>query len=156
MTAGFTAPDTDTPMSTLVMLRRTVRIYLTNLLTILKIAVTISLPAQLILGFLVNKLYPELIDMEKNVNDQSSIDPLLLTLLAYLLLELIGFLVYSIAAAAIMNVAKNAHAGFAKTTYSAAINTAKSCFLKIFVALILISIGVGPLHFWLLYSILIH
>mmetsp|Transcript_24495 Transcript_24495/g.28884 ORF Transcript_24495/g.28884 Transcript_24495/m.28884 type:complete len:331 (+) Transcript_24495:128-1120(+) len=138
MATEFTVPGTTTPISVREMIGRTYRIYLTNIRTIMMIAVTMYLPAQVIMGIFVNKILSEVIEEENDINDHLSF-----TLLAFLLFELLGSLFYNIASAAILDVAKNAHAGLTETTYHAAMNTAKSCFLKLLMANFLISIGVS-------------
>lgn len=136
MAAEFTAPGAITPISVQMMIGRTSRIYLANIRTIMMIAVTMYLPAQVIMGLAVNKILPEVIEEVNDINDHLSF-----ALLALLLFELLGSLFYNIASAAILDVAKNAHAGLTETTYHTAMNTAKSCFLKLLVAQFLISIG---------------
>jgi len=146
MTADyFTAPGMNMPISIQEMLRRTFRIYLSNIPTILKVAITIFVPAQIIIGIAGKKLLPWLTHIESNLNkeienDYSRMIHLLSTFLYFILLEIIGCLLYSMAEAPIAEITKNAHAGLAKTTYSEARHTVKEFFPKIFAAIFIISI----------------
>jgi len=147
MTADyFTAPGLNMPISVQEMLRRTFRIYLSNILTILKVALTIFVPAQIIIGIAGKKILPWLAHIESDLNEEIEKDysrtiHLLSTFLYFVLLEIIGCLLYSMAEAPIVEITKNAHAGLAKTTYSEAVHTVKDFFPKIFVAIAFMSIA---------------
>jgi len=138
----FTEPGTNVPISVREMLRRTFWIYVTNIRTILMVAIIVFVPAQIIIGLAARKLLIRLDYIIRNDADNASQAKDILSLTPYILvLQIVAFLVYSVAEAAIVEITKNAHVGTVSTTFPKAMAAAKSCILQVFLAVTLISLA---------------
>lgn len=128
----FTTPGTIMPISVRELLSRSFWICVTNIRTILQVAITVFVPAQIIIGIAGRKLLNRL----EYADDESQINHILLFVL---ILQIVGYLLYSIVEAAVTEIVKNAHAGSADTTFPKAMAVARSCILQIFLVVVLVS-----------------
>jgi len=123
--------------------RRTLSVYIANISTITKIALSVFIPAQIVTAIAVKCLpgfrdvFSEIWEEFKNRNNDSY-EPVSIEYRAefffFLIVYYLGYLLYSFATIAMIKVASDTQAGGEDTTFMGAIGAAMACYPQVFLA----------------------